>query len=79
MTVFEQLSSGLELMVIGMTVVFLFLGVLVITINLLARLVPHLGSSPVGGTVAPKPSGTPNAELIAVISAAVQRYKTTNR
>lgn len=65
--------EGLKLMVIGMTIVFLFLIVLMLLVILSARLfkqgaasVPKVTSAPAAGQ---------ESDLIAVISAAISRYR----
>lgn len=65
--------EGLKLMVIGMTIVFLFLIVLMLLVILSARLFKQ------GGASVPKTTSAPVADqesdLIAVISAAISRYR----
>lgn len=63
----EPLTQGLELMLAGMGVVFVFLTALVIATSLMSRLVltfqpPDEGSSPTG-------------EEVAAISAAIARHR----
>lgn len=65
--------EGLKLMVIGMTIVFLFLIVLMLLVMLSARVFKH------GAASVPKTASAPVADqesdLIAVISAAISRYR----
>lgn len=71
----EVLLSGLKLMLIGMGIVFLFLALLVWIINVTARLVNTF--QPVqDASSAPKASvEMDEAELVAVISAALRRSR----
>ncbi|HEY5718561.1 MAG TPA: OadG family protein [Motiliproteus sp.] len=75
------ISQGLTLMVFGMGFVFVFLTLLVGATNLMSVLVNRYLPEPV---VAPKPSRRPaptpaaatsDAQLLAVISAAVHQYR----
>ena len=73
----DLLLKGVELMLIGMGSVFVFLTALVLALKgmslLAARLQPQTAVTASGG-------GTPPAEddqLIAVISAAISRYRST--
>lgn len=77
----QLVASGLQLMLIGMSIVFLFLALLVWIIGITSRLVqrfsPELSASiPQPGNV--YPLGQENeseGELIAVISAAIHQYQ----
>ena len=71
----ELLLSGLKLMLIGMGIVFLFLALLVWIINVTARLVNTF--QPVQEETSAAKGGveTDEAELVAVISAAVRRSR----
>lgn len=60
------LAEGISLMLTGMGTVFVFLTVLVIALGLMSRL---LGREP-----APAAAG-PDAETVAVISAAIERHR----
>lgn len=77
----QLVMSGLNLMLIGMSIVFLFLALLVWVIGITARLVQRFSpeftaSIPEPGKVHPV-SYEPEAdsELIAVISAAIHRHQ----
>ena len=69
------LSSGMQLMLIGMGTVFFFLTLLVLATGLMSRLVlrfaplpePSVGSATAGNAVTP--------ELVAVVSAAVHAHR----
>ncbi|MDD3449359.1 MAG: OadG family protein [Gammaproteobacteria bacterium] len=80
MPVSELLWSGLELMIMGMGVVFVLLGLLVFTVHGVSRLIqwfearrpqPATGA----GTALSAPPAQGDAELMAVISAAVHRFR----
>jgi oxaloacetate decarboxylase gamma subunit len=77
-TVLELISEGLELMVIGMTVVFVFLGALVFLVTNMSRLAQKFGPATVPAQSATGSAGTSD-DLIAVISAAVHQYRNTKR
>lgn len=76
------LSEGLSLMVLGMGFVFVFLTLLVIATAGMSRLVTRYGPAPVVEPVKPRPAAAPsvtadtkNDELIAVMSAAIHKYR----
>lgn len=73
--------DGLELMLLGMSTVFLFLGLLVISMHITARLVEAIekrqaSDSPVGEENSE--SSPISSELIAAITLAVHRYRNTH-
>ena len=78
MPVSELLMEGVNLMLIGMTVVFTFLGILVFSITVMSKIALALDSkaTPAGAapTGAATSAGTP-PEVMSVISAAVHRYR----
>lgn len=86
MPVNELLSTGLDLMLLGMGIVVTFLVMLVFVMNGVSRLVGWVeerhGIEPApavaGGAAAPAAPSTDH-QLIAVISAAVARYRNTRR
>jgi len=72
MQIYELLGQGLQLMVIGMGVVFLFLGLLVAMVTVISRIIQHIEAKitgPVGVAT------TPEDDLLEVITTAVQRYR----
>jgi oxaloacetate decarboxylase gamma subunit len=72
MPIYELLGQGLQLMVLGMGVVFLFLGLLVGMILLISHLIQNIEArmpQPVGMT------SSPEDDLIEVITTAVQHYR----
>ncbi len=81
MPVAELLSEGVQLMFIGMGSVFMFLSVLVITMKLVAFLAHRFQPEP---TSAKACRGATNEhfinqqEVIAVITAAISRYRTNH-
>jgi len=71
----EMMSNGVELMFVGMGIVFLFLTMLVGAINLMSSLVQRLfPDMPVMGIMPAVPSGI-DKTIIAAISAAVHQYR----
>lgn len=69
----EQISSGIELMFAGMGIVFVFLAMLVVAINLMSALVQRFfpGASPKIQSVS---SGI-DKSTVAAITAAVHQYR----
>ncbi|ATX81755.1 oxaloacetate decarboxylase, gamma subunit [Mariprofundus ferrinatatus] len=68
----ELLAEGLQLMGVGMGVVFLFLGLLVAVISLVSRVIQSLETKAAGSAG----SVTGNDEdLIEVVTEAVKRYR----
>lgn len=82
MPVTDLMLQGLELMILGMGIVFFFLVVLVFALQGMSRLAGTLaGDVAVKSRQAPAEGGTePGAqELVAVIAAAVGRYRSRHR
>ncbi|MBT2786685.1 MULTISPECIES: OadG family transporter subunit [unclassified Halomonas] len=80
----ELLQDGLALMALGMGLVFVFLTVLVISVTLMSKLIGRFQPVPVAVDTGKKTSqsSAPSAqsdEVMAVISAAVHRYRSTRR
>ncbi|WP_447926761.1 OadG family protein [Vreelandella sp. EE27] len=79
----ELLQEGLALMAMGMGFVFVFLTILVISVTLMSALirrfqpVPQAATQPAGRTASPVSAGQDD-ETLAVISAAVHRYRTSS-
>jgi oxaloacetate decarboxylase gamma subunit len=69
----ELMSSGVELMLIGMGIVYLFLALLVVAINLMSSLVQRF--FPEDLPAAKIVSGVVDESTIAAITAAVHRYR----
>jgi oxaloacetate decarboxylase gamma subunit len=79
----DMLMSGLELMVLGMGIVFVFLAVLIVAMQGMSRLAARLQPEPppqaVRAPVHVSTGHAPNARLIAAISAAISRYRASHR
>ncbi len=75
MPVTELIFDGLTLMLLGMGSVFSFLAVLVVAMLGMSRLAQSLGGKPKVLAAAPVVNAATDGELIAVISAAVKRYR----
>jgi oxaloacetate decarboxylase gamma subunit len=73
----ELMSSGVELMIVGMGIVFLFLALLVVAINTMSSLIQRFFPEP------PKGAKTVKIETdkatVAAITAAVHQYRSKNR
>ncbi|MCG6658398.1 OadG family protein [Halomonas campisalis] len=82
---FQLLHDGLTLMGVGMGFVFVFLTVLVAGTTLMSLLVrrfspaPAAASPAAGRSVEPARDDGGDAELMAVLSAAVHRYRRRHR
>jgi oxaloacetate decarboxylase gamma subunit len=77
----ELLLEGLRLMVIGMGIVFAFLLLLVFVLRLMSKMALRVApEAPVSslrpaGMAQEQPPPESNSELVAVISAAIARYR----
>ena len=75
----EMFNAGLELMVIGMGIVFVFLAMLVAFVSLMSFLLtaffPQNNESPSTSRSIPVSHNQEDEDVIAVISAAVHRYR----
>ncbi len=84
MSVSNLLMEGVNLMLLGMGIVFVFLAVLVLAMNQMSRLALRIGSAEkaaetyAAGTPATG-SGGDNGELIAVLTAAISRYRSRHK
>lgn len=76
----ELMSSGMELMFVGMGIVFLFLTMLVIVINVMSKLVQrYFPEEPVSSISIPVAQNTAtDKSYIAAITAAVHQYRSTH-
>jgi len=68
----ELLAEGLQLMGVGMGVVFLFLGLLVAVITLVSRVIQSFETKAVGAAGA---TASNDEDLIEVVTEAVKRYR----
>jgi oxaloacetate decarboxylase gamma subunit len=74
----ELISSGLELMISGMTIVFLFLVMLVYAINLMSFLVQRYFPD-VSATNIHVATGGVDKQVVAAITAAVHQYRNKHK
>jgi oxaloacetate decarboxylase gamma subunit len=78
----ELLNAGLELMIAGMVIVFLFLSMLVFAVNIMSAVLRRYFPE-TAGLQTEQRSTTPTAGLdagvAAAIGAAVHRYRATHR
>ncbi|MBR2514145.1 MAG: OadG family protein [Halomonas sp.] len=80
----ELLHEGLALMGLGMGFVFVFLTVLVISVTLMSKLIGRFQPTPAavpssGNGKKATAAKSQNDEVLAVISAAVHRYRSSRR
>jgi len=71
----DLLMQGVELMFLGMGIVFGFLTVLVFTLRGMSLLASRLDDAPPGSATPEAISVSDDRQIIAVISAAVARYR----
>jgi len=76
----EQMSKGIELMLAGMGIVFLFLTMLVLAINLMSSLIQRFfpEAPSLVGTVTTSSSGI-DKNIVAAITAAVHQHRIKNK
>ncbi|MGB5445865.1 MAG: OadG family transporter subunit [Psychromonas sp.] len=83
MDVFELLIIALELLGLGMAFVFLFLGLLMVAVNLIAKYLPPDAIVPVkkkaqaSRVTPPSDSSAINPKIVTAITAAVHQYHKT--
>ncbi len=75
MAVSDLLFQGVNLMFLGMGIVFTFLAILVVALNGMSKLADILAGPEVPQAASSTASGADDVELIAVISAAINRYR----
>jgi oxaloacetate decarboxylase gamma subunit len=73
----EMMSSGVELMFAGMGIVFLFLTMLVVAINIMSSLVQRF--FPDAPTLATNVSSGIDKSIIAAITAAVHQHRSKHK
>jgi len=80
MPISDLLASGVQLMLTGMSIVFVFLIVLVFALGLMSRISHALSTEeqPQESDSSASFSKPENTALIAVISAAINRYRSTH-
>ncbi len=85
MPIVDLLMSGVNLMLVGMGIVFIFLLMLVFTMKAMSRLAAYIAErqGSAGTLTHPTPGiavdqGKVRGDLIAVISAAVSQYRATH-
>lgn len=80
----EQLNAGIELLLVGMGIVFLFLAMLILSVNLMSALIlryfpqPAIPEKP-AKQFPPGASRGTDATVIAAISAAVHQYRAKHK
>lgn len=81
MTPAELLLKGVELMLFGMGIVFIFLILLVFAIRLMSRLVARFAPEPAPLAVAsPAPTSVPaDPDTLAAIQAAIRQHRAKRR
>jgi oxaloacetate decarboxylase gamma subunit len=76
----ELMSSGVELMFAGMGIVFLFLTMLVVAINIMSSLVQRFfPDAPIQVTTATAVSSGIDKSIIAAIAAAVHQHRNKHK
>ncbi len=75
MVVSDLLLQGVNLMFLGMGIVFTFLAILVVALTGMSRLAASLSGPEAPPAAASAGAGTDDAELVAVISAAINRFR----
>jgi oxaloacetate decarboxylase (Na+ extruding) subunit gamma len=76
----ELITSGVELMIVGMGIVFLFLTMLVIAINIMSSLVQRFfPDAPQSNIPVPSVTSGTDKSTVAAITAAVHQYRDNNK
>ena len=70
----NQLNAGVELMLTGMGIVFLFLAMLIVAVNLMSAIVLRYFPATTPVPTSPK-SESGNQNVIAAITAAIHQYR----
>jgi len=73
----EMMSTGVELMLIGMTIVFAFLALLIVMVNIMTAVIQRYFPEQPISTVSPASASASHTDagVIAAISAAVHQYR----
>ena len=75
----ELMSSGVELMFAGMGIVFLFLTMLVVAVNVMSSLVQRFfPEAPIQAVIPPLSSGI-DKSIVAAITAAVHEFRSKHK
>lgn len=74
----EMMSSGIEIMLVGMGIVFLFLAMLVVAVNIMSALIQRFFPHVPAEVATTAHSGT-DPSVIAAISAAVHQYRSKHK
>lgn len=76
----EMMSSGIELMLTGMGIVYLFLAMLVVAIKIMTSIVTrYFPEAPAEITATPASKATDDPLIIAAITAAVHQYRSKHK
>jgi len=73
----EMMSAGVDLMLIGMTIVFAFLALLIVMVNTMTAVIQRYFPEQPVNTISPASASTSHTDagVIAAISAAVHQYR----
>lgn len=71
----DLMIAGVELMVLGMGIVFFFLVLLVFTLKGMSRLACRYATPDTTDVEPARENGSQDGEIVAVISAAINRYR----
>lgn len=73
----EMMSSGIELMLIGMGIVFAFLALMIVMVNIMTAVIEKFFPEPVVEEIHPASALTTHTDagVIAAISAAIHQYR----
>lgn len=78
----ELMMAGVELMLLGMGIVFVFLTILIFTLRGMCALAAWLDTpqeSPAPSVITVTDAGSVDPAIVAAISAAIKRYRTAHR
>lgn len=73
----EMMNSGIELMLIGMSIVFAFLALLIVMVNIMTTVIQRFFPEPPINIINPASASTSHTDagVVAAISAAVHQYR----
>ena len=73
----SMMSSGIELMLIGMAIVFAFLALLIVMVNIMTKVIEKFFPEPPIDIITPASASTSHTDagIIAAITAAVHQYR----